>query len=615
MGIPHLSRHLMPFSETIVLEGRRNLQLDDVTYTSSIVIDGPSLVYHVYGRLLSQANLNLEYPDIQPTCDEVSCAVMFFLLQLALVNVKIESICFDGALPTQKRETRLSRLEKGRRRLENFRSKAKAGFKGIQSPVQAHTLNPRHLFSSRPLPAKFKDLPENPFMVPTVFEDLKTRWNRENILDVSKDVICTQSLTLDDFPWADITVMVPGEADIYCAHVAKATDCAVLSNDSDLLLHNLGMKGSAVLFNSIEMISRGTITQITAVRLSPALIANRLGVPDLLSLAYELKTCPDMSLVELIRQSKQDRSGSEAEYRSFVEEYCSNDSSHSLIPQTLQCLDTRISELFCQYESRMVGASEEAPHVYLPILVEDHARRSAWMQGRSSRIIAYSMLNASRPKSERCSHINEFVRRGGRITVDSIPMGNNGWIASEMASLRDRLLSTQERFQLDFETEAYWRTFALCEVLAEASSNNFPNYRQLGRFLALGRTGDGLEWADIHLAAQIQSTLYSLRILKQLLQLAGTADETVAQVKSILLGLPALHIMMKSTRQMTEDLVSQSSISEFLGLFFGEEKPEASDGHTQSENTSRSRNSHPQDRSNTTVNKDRRNLYELLALD
>lgn len=79
----------MPFSEAVVLEGRSESQLDDVAYTRSVVIDGPSLVYHVYTRLLSQANLNLEYPDIQPTCDEVSRAVMFFLLQLALVNVKM----------------------------------------------------------------------------------------------------------------------------------------------------------------------------------------------------------------------------------------------------------------------------------------------------------------------------------------------------------------------------------------------------------------------------------------------------------------------------------------------------------------------------------------------
>jgi hypothetical protein len=465
------------------------------------------------------------------------------------------------------------------------------------------------------LPAKFKDLPENPFMVPAVFEDLKTRWNRENILQVSKNVISTQSLTLDDFPWADITVMVPGEADIHCAHVARATDCAVLTNDSDLLLHNLGRRGSVVLFNTVEMTSRGATPQITAVRLSPALIANRLGVPDLLSLAYELKTCPDMSLVELIHQSKQDRSGSEAEYRSFAEEYRPDDGSQSLIPPTLQCLDTRVSELFCQYESRMTGASKEAPHVYLPILVEDHARRSAWMQGRSTRNIAYSILNASRPKPERYSHINEFVRRGGRITADRIPLGNDDWIASELTSLRDRLLSIQERFQLDSESEAYWRTFGLCEIFAEASSNTFPDYRQLGRFLALSRTGDGLEWADVHLAAQIQSVLYSLRILRQLFQLAETVDDTVAQVDSILLGLPPLHITMKSTRQMTEGLVSQSSMSEFLGLFFGEERSEASDEHAQSANPSRSRSSLPQDRSNITVNRGPPNLYELLASD
>ncbi|KAL4889302.1 XPG domain containing-domain-containing protein [Aspergillus ambiguus] len=625
MGIPHLTRHLMPFSETVVLQGRRDLHLNDTTYVSSVVVDGPSLVYYVYSRLLAQANTRLEYPDIQPTCDQVSRAVIIFLLQLTLLDVKIENICFDGALPTGKRETRLSRLERGRKRLEIFRSRNKSGFREFRGIIQDDTLNPRHLFGSRPLPAKFNDLPENPFMVPTVFEDLKTRWNSKNIINFSDPILGTLPFPLEGYPWADITVMVPGEADVHCAYIARATGCAVLTNDSDLLLHGLGLQGSVVLFNSIETVSwdalQPTKSQITAVQLSPTLIAKRLGVPDLLSLAYELKTYPGMGLTELVHQSKakQSRTGSKDEYQTFIEEYQPNESSEIPKRETVQCLDPRISELFCQYNLHLSDVSEECPHVYLPILVEDHARRSAWMEGRSFRCLAYSILNASRPITGRFSFVSEFVRRGGRIAVDRVPLANGDWIAVEMASLQVRLLSVQERFRLGLGSEAFWRTFALTEIFREASSSTFPDYGQLGRFLTLGQSGYRLEWADVHLAAQIQSVLYSLRMLQQLLQVSVMVDETVARVKSILLGLPPLHIMMKSVRQMSEDVLAKStSASEFLGLFFNsteENSFEGSDEPEQSENLPRRRERTPQDRLEVTVSNGSRNLFDLIALE
>jgi hypothetical protein len=44
-------------------------------------------------------------------------------------------------------------------------------------------------------------------------------------LDISFSRSCLVADT--DYPWADITVMVPGEADVECARVAKLTGCAV----------------------------------------------------------------------------------------------------------------------------------------------------------------------------------------------------------------------------------------------------------------------------------------------------------------------------------------------------------------------------------------------------
>ena len=86
MGIPHLTRHLFPFAESVRLSGGEE---DGVLCVQSVVIDGPSLVYNVYFRLLSCVEQTLNPIDAQPTCDEVSMGVMFYLLQLTILGVKM----------------------------------------------------------------------------------------------------------------------------------------------------------------------------------------------------------------------------------------------------------------------------------------------------------------------------------------------------------------------------------------------------------------------------------------------------------------------------------------------------------------------------------------------
>jgi hypothetical protein len=89
MGIPRLRRHLHPFSETVLLEGRLHNRHERAAYVQSVVIDGPSLVYHVFCRLLSWSDLRTGFPAAQPTCDEVSCGVMTYLLLLTIAGVKM----------------------------------------------------------------------------------------------------------------------------------------------------------------------------------------------------------------------------------------------------------------------------------------------------------------------------------------------------------------------------------------------------------------------------------------------------------------------------------------------------------------------------------------------
>lgn len=87
MGIPHLTRHLLPYAESVLLDGR---EIDSgLPRVQAVVIDGPSLVYHVYRRLLGWMDPSSDVLDYQPTCDEISRGVTSFLLQLTELGVEM----------------------------------------------------------------------------------------------------------------------------------------------------------------------------------------------------------------------------------------------------------------------------------------------------------------------------------------------------------------------------------------------------------------------------------------------------------------------------------------------------------------------------------------------
>lgn len=81
MGIQSLTKHILPYAETVVLGGSPS-ETDTPPRVGSVVIDGPSLVYHVYYKLLAWSDLTCDTIDPQPTCDQVSRGVASCLLQL-----------------------------------------------------------------------------------------------------------------------------------------------------------------------------------------------------------------------------------------------------------------------------------------------------------------------------------------------------------------------------------------------------------------------------------------------------------------------------------------------------------------------------------------------------
>jgi hypothetical protein len=367
--------------------------------------------------------------------------------------------------------------------------------------------------------------------------------------------------------------MVPGEADAYCVHIAQHTGSSVLTNDSDLLLYDLGHQGSIIPLDSIELVG-GDVSkpnllkwQIKALRLSPALIAHRLGISNMLRFAFELKTHPNAGLAELVQRANSTNTGSKEalEYQLFIQEYQEDlhaNGRRDLL--SIPHLDARVSELFWQYEFPHTHMSLEAPQMYLAVLNEDHARRCAWAEGRLYRNIAYSILNTSRPACERFAFIDELVRRGGRITVDRMALGDEDWVMRETRLLCARLRSVESEFSGDSTSPAYWIMFALCELYGGDLRFAIPDPARLSRFLILGRMGKRFDWTDVHLTAQIQSVLYSLRILRQLIEISNAIHDLMVELRSSLINLPPLHVMMGSTPSMMKESLYKHSVNEFV---------------------------------------------------
>ena len=433
---------------------------------------------------------------------------------------------------------------------------------------------------ARSLPAKYKDIPENPFMVSTVFEDLKYRWNRRNITREANAALCFCLESLQEYPWADVTFMVPGEADVACSCVSREKGSAVLSSDSDLLLYELGQHGCVLFLDSVGMYNwnrnRPADARITALRLRPADLVQRLGITDIRYFAYELTRTPQASLSDLVHRSTgvPKKRMVTPDYLMFVEEYqpamytCRSDSYPT--GHLPQYFDARVSELFLQCKYDDVFRLDGTLHMYLTIINDDHARRCAWGAGLCYRELAYSIINTIRPVTDRFTFVHEYVRRGRRIAIDKITLFDEDMVINGTQSLLGQLFQARAMIEDDYTSPTYWRMFALSEIYCrQINRAGFLGPQQLVRFLRLGHAGEALDWTDVHLLAQMQAVLYSLRILGQLLRASVQHEGSLDEVRCILSGLPPLYVLMKSRNEMAEEFVSEARTTDLVAAFFG----------------------------------------------
>ncbi|KAI1945726.1 hypothetical protein LOZ12_003395 [Ophidiomyces ophidiicola] len=489
-----------------------------------------------------------------------------------------ERIYFDGGLPLSKRETRLERLEVSRRRLEAFIGSTRPGFTDHTLRTKPLLATPQMVFGHHLPPKRVPTLPENPFIVPGVLEDLKGRWDRHTIKTFVDPAPSNILHGVHGFVWEDITAIVPGEADIFCARAASESGAAVLTGDSDLLVHDLGPSGSVIFFSSVESIEDNVDNErpkIRAMQIRPREVARKLGIRSIQRFAFELKRDPYLSFGKIVQRAKENTGGVEnnASYLAFLEEYTFINED---IEDNIQGLDPRISELYLQLTHAGLHPENQPLAIYLPMLLENHFRRCAWREGSEIRAIAFSLLNFSATVGDKRDTILEYSRRGTRVSSTPIKLLSEDELISLIVTLNKRLQSLFMR--CSGASILAWKMFALEEIFLHKDKDDWPSPGHLGRFLETGHRGEMLDWDDIHLNAQFQSILYSLRILKQAvgssaLQAPLALKNKIPLLQKFLYELPPMRMLSHSISDIsTHEPMPRESVKHTLFVLFSGQK-------------------------------------------
>jgi hypothetical protein len=393
-----------------------------------------------------------------------------------------EAIFFDGSLPVFKRDVRLERLERSRQELANFRAAHPA--LSISSVRKELSLIASWDAGQRRGSPVQGLLPHPPFLLPCVAEAL---------------------LSDPDMP---PTRTVPEEADIACARLAQSSGAAILTDDSDLSLYDLGSEGSVLWLRDLSVRQSDKVLQGRCFR--PARTARGLHLSSFLYFGFERYLDPNASTAVI-----QQRAGAVIRQHEQKEAFDAFGASFEITaeaknPLALTDLDSRVAEFITQ-----AMESDQIPQVYLPILHEDPMRDSSWMYGSIYRQLAYSMFYHLRNKQyPEC--VVEYTRKSQHIGLTNIPI-------LALPQLEGMASTVTPQFtHLQAANVASWYASARLAVLEQKIVAGKAVFSQavvdaMFGVEEQGKTGS-ISWEeDVHLLGNAHAVLYSWRMLKQIL--------------------------------------------------------------------------------------------------
>ena len=442
------------------------------------------------------------------------------------------AIYFDGFLPPAKLPVRYKRVIQAGKRLENYHASYDTGVPPSQSNDLDSSETP--LFVQRnPAISGHLNVPDPSFLVPAIIEAL-----------AASDA------------YGSLTRVAPGEADSYCAYHVQKYGGVILTSDSDLLLYDLGRDGSVVWLEDIELqeqVARGPC--IFALKYTPNSIEQQMRlhpIGGLVQFGYLASLEPSASTGELLSVFRSLRRATD-EFKSDLDTFVGGYLQPPFLLEQMVhmprvassklChLDTRVSELVVQcnfdhpevLESLDSLKSTHLVRIFLPVLLDDPARASAWESSAMIRELAYCMLQQK--IQPRQLAVVEFKR------LQTPPEGSTGKTVSQSNQDPSWLIELVRRIRGGMQTSTQpWAALAIHMDIMWSLSAGKERVGSLGTLQKLANGSiNASSWESVHLATQILATMYSCRILQQILQ------HSVEQAEGELLGcMQDLHEILK----------------------------------------------------------------------
>ena len=365
--------------------------------------------------------------------------------------------------------------------------------------------------------------------------------------------------------YAALTEVIPDEADPYCATAAKGSGGVILTSDSDLLVYDLGDHGAVAFFNGLELHPSGNpkvCGTIEAAICRPADLARQLALENIQRLCFEIKEDPSITFLTALGLARLPVSKS-AQLKEFLDQY-----STPLLrsPSTVQkgFIDPQISEFLLQATSP--SNPYQPPNFYLPTLLDDPSKTSAWACSTPLRFFAYSYGLVRSTHRRHHDLVYEHIRKGTRIVPQPVVLHSEAELFTYAANLSARIKNIDHAFP-DIAKIIQWRTLALHEILLwySASDKTPPSISTLKRAMSGIANDQTWTWEDIHLSAQIHSILYSLRIISQTLTTisppSATMDpECFKELQTLLTTLPPLSQLLPSRLELTQQISAHVNI-------------------------------------------------------
>lgn len=337
--------------------------------------------------------------------------------------------------------------------------------------------------------------------------------------------------------YGTVTKVMPGEADHYCTVAAKELvnpDVYIFTNDSDLLVLNTVNDTKIVMLSSVAYTEAGLCADVY----NPGAIVRSVGVEDMLKTAYKMKMDSQIPFDTAAARVTQDPHLYAPGYEAFLAELEGTTVSITFCADQQRCLeqmDPRLSELIHRLATNEPSLE---PSMFLPFIIDDIHKASAWKCGSSLRKLAYSVLAAGTSFSV----INEFDRKGARMAASRIMLHDDmhqalrschTWLEQQVSLVRTKGIQSP--------WTAIGGITLLCDL--QAQDKSAPSSADLSNVIHKRKLGS---WVQIHLSAQLDAVMYSFRMLKLALEFVlagphgGNHYQAFADLSQLLTNLPPI---------------------------------------------------------------------------